>query len=84
MDIPARCGHRRLDMNIGRTQRDLEIRRVGAVRANIDIWTRGSRHLVKEGLRLDRHWIWTLLGSGHYVRLARMDTRASVYSHESL
>ena len=56
-------------MNIGGTRRDLEIRRVGAVRANIDIWTRGSRHWVKEGLRLDRHfalWIWTLLGSGHY------------------
>lgn len=56
-------------MNIGGTRRDLEIRRVGAVRANIDIWTRGSRHWVKEGLRLDRHFalgIWTLLGSGHY------------------
>ena len=53
-------------MNIGGTRRDLEIRRVVAVRANIDIWTRGSRHWVKEVLRLDRHWIWTLLGSGHY------------------
>ena len=51
-------------MNIGRTRRDLEIRQVGGSNPRwtfghvaLDIW------LVKEGLRLDRHfalWIRTL------------------------